>query len=326
MNPGPTAEMSDSSAESVSLVDNPNLVGHLRYVLITPARNEVATIELTLKSVVGQTVRPVKWVIVSDGSTDGTDEVVMKYATQHDWIELVRMPERKERHFAGKVHAFDAGYARFESLEYDVIGNLDADITFESEYFSFLLEKFADNPRLGVGGTPFREGNHQYDFRFSSLEHVSGACQLFRRECFEAIGGYVPMKIGGIDLVAVLTARMKGWQTRTFPEKTCVHHRRMGSAKHSSLMVALKGGRGDYMLGGHPVWEVVRSIYQMSKRPVILAGSLRLAGFVWAMVTRVEKTVSAELVEFRRKEQMRRLREFLRRAFNSGTPGLRRKS
>src|ERR1700743_2846166 len=101
---------------------------NLRYVLITPARNEAQYIELTLRSMVAQTARPLKWVIVSDGSTDGTDEIVQRY-TDHEWIELVRMPERTERHFAGKVHAFNAGLSRLKALDYQVIGNLDADIT-----------------------------------------------------------------------------------------------------------------------------------------------------------------------------------------------------
>jgi glycosyltransferase involved in cell wall biosynthesis len=287
----------------------------LTYVLITPARNEAAFIEQTINSVVSQTVRPVKWVIVSDGSTDGTDDIVKKYAAKHKWIELVQMPERRERHFAGKVHAFNAGYARVRDLNYSIIGNLDADITFEEDYISFLLSRFAENPRLGVGGTPFREGLNQYDYNFTSIEHVSGACQLFRRKCFEDIGGYKPQKVGGVDLVAGLTARMKGWQTRTFLEKTCIHHRKMGKGMHRGWMVYFKGGRGDYMLGGHPIWEIFHSTYQMKNKPFIIGGSLRLTGFYWAVVTRVEKSVPKDLVEFRRKEQMHRLRNFFREVF-----------
>src|SRR4051794_14929008 len=137
-----------------------------QYVLITPARNEAAFIELTLKSVIDQTVKPLRWVIVSDGSTDGTDELVKRYAVEHPWIELVRMPERRERHFAGKVRAFDAGRERVKHLDYEIIGNLDGDISFEPDFFSFLLSKFAENPRLGVGGTAFREGSQQYNYRF----------------------------------------------------------------------------------------------------------------------------------------------------------------
>ena len=284
----------------------------LAYVLITPARNEAEFIELTLKSVVSQTVRPLKWVIVSDGSTDGMDEIVRRYSAEHPWIELVRLPERTERHFAGKVNAFSAGYARVRDLPYDIIGNLDADVSFDADYFDFLLSKFAETPRLGVGGTPFREGSLQYDYRFTSIEHVSGQIQMFRRECFEDIGGYVPIKTGGIDLVAVITARMKGWQTRTFLEKPYLHHRKMSSAKHSTLGIAFDGGRTDYTHGCDPVWEVFRSIYQMTRPPVVLGGILCLAGFFWAMVTRTEKVVPAEFVRFRKVEQMRRLRDLLR--------------
>jgi len=285
----------------------------LTYVLVTPARNEAAFLQQTIRCLVAQTVRPVRWVIVSDGSTDGTDEIVSKYAAEHPWIEQVRTAERQERHFAGKVYAFNAGYVRIKDLPYDVIGNLDADITFDEDYFDFLLRKFAENPQLGVVGTPFREESHQYDHRFTSIEHVSGACQLFRRKCFEEIGGYVPIKIGGVDLVAVLSARMKGWQTRTFPEKTCVHHRRMGTTKRNALVAAFKGGEGDYMLGAHPVWEFARTIYLMTKPPIVLGACLRLGGFVWAMVRRVDKVVPSDLVRFRRREQVRRLRNFIKK-------------
>ena len=288
------------------------------YVLISPARNEAMFIEQTIKSVIGQTIRPVKWVIVSDGSTDGTDDIVKKYAAEHAWIELVRMPERKERHFAGKVHAFNAGYERVKNLDYNIIGNLDADITFEADYMSFLLSKFSENPRLGVGGTPFREESQQYDYRFTSAEHVSGACQLFRRECFEAIGGYIPLKAGGIDLAAVLNARMKGWQTRTFTEKTCQHHKKTQSAKYSSLKAIFRSGYHDYLMGGHPIWQIFRSSYQMSKKPFLVGGSVLLAGYLWAVLTRADRIVSKELIAFRGKEQMRRLKEFFRNLLLSG--------
>ncbi len=281
------------------------------YVLITPARNEAKYIELTIQSVVAQTVPPLKWVIVSDGSTDGTDKIVSRYAAKYPWMELVRMPERLERHFAGKVLAFNAGYAKVADLEYDVICNLDGDVSFGEDYFEFLLEKFSRNPCLGVAGTPFREGSFQYDYRFTSIEHVSGQIQLFRRRCFEQIGGYIPRKIGGTDHVAVITARMKGWQTRTFTEKPYLHHRQMGTATQNALTVPFKGGRSDYVLGSHPVWEFCRCLYQMTKKPFVLNGTLRLAGFAWAMVSEGKKQVPEDLVRFRRKEQMLRLRKFL---------------
>ena len=281
------------------------------YVLVTPARNEAGFIDQTIQSVISQTKRPVRWVVVSDGSTDATDSIVAAYAREHEWIRLVRRVRSGERSFGAKVLAFNEGYAELHGLGYEVIGNLDADITFAPDYLEFLMEKFAEDPRLGVAGTPFVEdGAERYDYRFSSIEHVSGACQLFRRECFEDIGGYVPVRPGGVDLVAVLKARMKGWRTRTFVEKTCTHQRSMGTAKHSPLMVALMGGHGDYILGSHPLWELSRCIYQTTKRPIVAGGLLRLAGYTWAMMSRVDKAVPPELARFRQMEQLQRLRRF----------------
>jgi len=282
------------------------------YVLITPARNEAQFIELTITSVVGQTVRPAKWVIVSDGSTDGTDLIVSKYAAENPWIELIQMPQRQERHFAGKVHAFNAGYARMNDVEYQMIGSLDGDISFEKDYFSFLLRKFAEDPKLGLVGTPFQdESSGIYDYRFVSIEHVSGACQLFRRECFEDIGGYVPVKGGGVDHIAVITSRMKGWKTRTFTEKVCLHHRKMGSAERGVLKSRFKVGALDYALGSHPIWECFRTIYQMTKRPFVVGGLLLGAGYFWSLIRHEKRAVSDELVIFRRREQMGRLAAFL---------------
>jgi glycosyltransferase involved in cell wall biosynthesis len=289
-----------------------------RYLLITPARNEEQFIGLTIESMARQTHLPVKWIIVSDGSTDRTDEIVASYAAQHDWIELLRMPERKERHFGGKVQCFKAGLERGSTLQYDIVGNLDADMSFEPNLFAFLMQKFAENPKLGVAGAPFTEGSGAYDFRFSSVEHVSGACQLFRRECFEAIGGYPPIKGGGIDVVAVLSARMKGWQTRTFPEKNLMHHRAMGTASQGGMAAKFKLGQKDYSLGRHLLWETFRSAYQMSRRPFIVGGGALFMGYIWALVRRVERPVSRELVQFQRREQMDRLKRFVYKSMPFG--------
>lgn len=285
----------------------------LIYVLITPARNEANYIELTIRSVITQTRLPLKWVIVSDGSTDNTDDIVRTYLAENPWIELVRTPERKERHFAGKVMAFNTGYERVKHLSYNIIGNLDADLSFEKDYFEYLLSRLAENPKLGVAGTPFIEDDKHYDFRFASTDHVSGACQLFRRECFEEIGGYIPIKGGGIDWTAVTTARMKGWQTKTFIEKTCNHHRKIGTGGGGQLVSQFKYGQKNYFLGGHPLWHLFRSLFQMTHKPYIIGGTLLLWGYIWAFLTRTERPVSPELVRFYRTEQIKRLGDIFRR-------------
>lgn len=284
----------------------------LKYVLITPARNEASLIEFTIKSVVAQTVRPLKWIIVSDGSSDGTDEIVKRYAADYGWIELVRMPERQERHFAGKVLAFNGGYARVQGLGYQVIASLDADITLPEGHFEYLLGKLAEDPRLGLVGTPFKYGlNPIYDYRFANIEHVSGACQVFRRECFEQIGGYKPIKGGGIDYHAVISARMKGWKTRTFTDMVCVHHRVMGTAQQGVLASRFTYGVKDYAFGNHPVWEVSRTLYQLTRPPLVMGGAALLCGYVWAALKRKERVVTEEMAEFTRREQILRLKRFV---------------
>jgi biofilm PGA synthesis N-glycosyltransferase PgaC len=285
------------------------MVKTFHFVIITPARNEAQYIEATLRSMVAQTRHPLKWIIVSDGSTDGTDEIVRKYLAGNPWIELLRMPERQERHFAGKVHAFTAGYESVRGLDFDIIGNLDADVSFDPDHFEFLIGKMRETPQLGVAGAPFREGNSQYDFRFTSIENVWGGCQLFRRECYEAIGGYMPLKGGCIDHVAVLSARQHGWQTRTFTEKICQHHRQMGTALQGEVAAKFKVGVKDHFVGNHPLWELFRTVYQMTRRPYVVGGLAMGVGYGWSLVAPARTSVSPELTAFVRREQMQRLKK-----------------
>jgi len=287
-----------------------------KYVLITAARNEEVNIERTIRSVLSQTVLPKKWMIVSDGSTDSTDAIVKKYVTDYPWIELLQMQPHRDRNFAAKAICFNEGYQKVKQLQFDVIGNLDADISFGSRYFEFLLDKFSETPEMGVAGTPFVEGDFQYDYNYTSIEHVSGACQLFRRKCFEEIGGYTLIKGGGIDLVAVTTARMNGWKTRTFTEMTCSHHRKIGTGKSGVLTSFFRFGKQDYYLGGHPVWEVFRSLHQMTLKPYAAGGLFLFAGYFWAFLNRMDRPISKEFVRFRRKEQMQRLRNHFQNRFD----------
>jgi glycosyltransferase involved in cell wall biosynthesis len=262
---------------------------------------------------ISQTLPPLKWVIVSDGSTDGTDEIVTKYLAANPWIELIRMPKRRERSFSGKVQAFNAGYARVAGLTYEAVASLDADISFDGEYFAFLLERLREDHSLGVVGTPFKEAESEaYDYRFVSIAHVSGACQLFRRQCFEAIGGYVPIRGGGIDYVAVVSARMKGWKTRTFTERVCFHHRRIGTAERGVIAAKFRYGVKDYALGNHPIWELFRGVYQMRRRPRFIGGLAMMLGYICSAICMEPRPVPDAFVAFVRREQMRRLRASVR--------------
>jgi glycosyltransferase involved in cell wall biosynthesis len=283
--------------------------GSLPYVLITPARNEATFIEQTIQSVISQTVPPAKWVIVNDGSNDATASIVKQYLPRFAWMELLDLPPHAERHFAGKVRAFNAGLERVKDLRYEIIGNLDADLTFDEQYCDFLLGKFEEDPGLGVAGTIFKEdGYNSATDSFEGHSHVAGGCQLFRRRCFEDIGGYIAHRAGCIDWIAVTTARMMGWRTRSFREKAFFHHRSLGTAERGLLASAFSYGEKDYYLGGHPVWQLCRVSYRMIKKPYLLGGLALAAGYLSAFLHRMERPVSDELMAFHRREQMLKLK------------------
>src|SRR5437667_8206308 len=286
----------------------------MKYVLITPAKNEEAFIRKTLDSVVSQTVLPERWVIVDDGSTDRTAEIVESYTKCHPWIELVRRAQNRDRNFASKAYAVALGFERVNPCQFELLGNLDADVSFEPDYIEFVIRKFSEDPALGVAGTPFtQDGN--YDSSKDSFEgenYVAGPCQLFRRRCFQEIGGYVPNRAGGVDWIAAMTARMKGWKVRSFSEKRYYHHRTLGTAGKGALRALFSYGEKDYYLGGSPVWQLFRVSYRMTKKPVCTGGLALLSGYIWASLRRVKRAVSPELMRFHRKEQMKKLRAILR--------------
>jgi biofilm PGA synthesis N-glycosyltransferase PgaC len=289
----------------------------MKYVLITPAHNEARLITKTLDSVVAQTAPPERWIIVDDGSTDDTAEIVQRYTRRYPWIELIQCPQRSTRNFASKVEAFHLGMERLSGVQFDVIGNLDSDVTFEPGYIEFLIQKFSEDSDLAVAGTPFVEDDG-YDSARDSFEgenYVAGPCQLFRYECFKDIGGYVPHAAGGIDWIAVMTARMKGWKVRSFPDKRFRHHRSLGTAGRSSLSANFSYGEKDYYLGNSPIWQIFRVAYRMTRPPVLIEGLALLSGYSWAALRRTKRPISPQLMRFHRGEQMRKLRIILKKLF-----------
>jgi poly-beta-1,6-N-acetyl-D-glucosamine synthase len=284
----------------------------MKYVLVTAARNEEKFIECTIQSVASQTFLPERWVIVDDGSTDRTAEIVERYLEHCPWMELVRRSNRPDRSFTGKALAINSALERLTSLQFDVVGNLDADVSFEPEYMAFVMEKFAANSELGVGGTPFTEKG--YDSGRDSFEgenYVAGPCQLFRYACFKEIGGYVHSRLGGVDWIAVMQARMQGWKVRSFPEKRFHHHRPMGTAEKGKLSALFAYGQKDYWLGGSPLWQLFRVAYRVGKKPYVAGGFALLAGYCWAALKRTKRPLSEELIRFHRRDQMQKLKAIL---------------
>lgn len=277
------------------------------YALVTPAKNEAAFIEKTLASVVKQTVKPVKWVVVSDGSTDETDAIVQRYADQYDFVHLVRR-DSKTRHFGNKVHAFRAGYDTLGDIDYDFVGNLDADIELPPDYYERILERFAQNPKLGLaGGTRFDFCDGKFVKVHCARNSVGGPFQLFRRACYEAFGGYLPLQLGGIDAVAEIMVRQHGWQVQSFTDITCHHYRCTGTAKGSIYQAAFRGGKKLYVIGYHPLFELVKLMRVRSVKGLV-ANMYELAGYSQAAILRLKRQVPDEFVTYLRSEQKDRLK------------------
>jgi glycosyltransferase involved in cell wall biosynthesis len=282
----------------------------MKYVLITSARNEEALITKTLESVTRQTQLPEHWVITDDGSTDRTAEIIEEYTARFPWISLIRRMNRAERHFKGKADAINAGFKFLETAQFEVVGNLDADVSFEPNLMEFLMQKFSDDPQLGVAGAPYIEGD--FDSARDSFEgenFVAGQVQLFRRRCFEEIGGYIKSHAGGVDWIAAMTARMKGWKVRSFAEKRFIHHRLMSSAERGMVAAYFSYGQKDYYLGGSPFWEMFRVVFRAVKKPFLIGGLAMFCGYCHAAITRMERPVSPELMRFHRHNQLKKLKK-----------------
>lgn len=287
------------------------------YALITAVRNEEKHIEKTLKSVTSQTVLPGKWIIVSDGSTDRTDELVRPYAEAFSFIQFVRLEKNHRRNFASAVLAQNFAIQMLALEEFDFVGLLDGDVSFAPDYYENIFQKFCQNPLLGLaGGFIYEEVDGQFiPQRHNRTRCVAGAVQLFRRECYEDIGPFLPIVYGGSDACAEVACRMKGWVVRSFPELEVRHYRPTGTA--GGIMRSwYRQGFMDYSMGSHPIFEVAKLMSRIPCQPVLLGALVRSSGYIVANFRNEERMVSPEFVKFHRKEQMERLRLLLRGRFD----------
>ncbi len=280
------------------------------YILVTAARNEEKLIEGTLRAVTKQTVPPVKWIIVSDGSTDGTDDLVSRYAHDHPFIQLLRREPDPDRNFSSKAHAIAEAYARCDGIPSEYVGVLDADVSFESRYYDQVMEKFEDNERLGIaGGILYDQHDGQYIRQPSNTAwSVSGPIQMFRRICFDTIGGYLPLRRGGVDAVAEVMARKNGWEVRAFEDLKVMHHRKTSTKKGNALVSIFRDGIKEYAYGCHPLFEIAKCGHRIKQSPAVIGSVLRWSGYVWGFLSREPIPIPRDVVQFLRREQLQRLK------------------
>lgn len=286
------------------------------YILITAAHNEEAFIGLTCESVLSQTHRPARWVVVDDASTDATAAIVSHYARQQPGlIELIRVDRPAGRDFGNKVRAFQAGLVRARALDFQYIGNLDADISLDPGYYATVLSRFEADPGLGIaGGMVASQIEGAFVSQQVASDSVAGAVQLFRRACFDAVGGYLPLRLGGIDAAAEIVARRKGWSVRTFEDLRVLEHRRTGSASATPLAARLREGRRLYSLGYGFTFFAARCARRSLERPRIIGSASALCGYLGAALRREPIVLPHDVVRYLRAEQRRKLWRLLDRA------------
>jgi poly-beta-1,6-N-acetyl-D-glucosamine synthase len=301
--------------------------GSIRYIVVSPVRNESEYLERTIQSVVNQTLRPAQWILVDDGSTDGTPDIIRRWADKCSWILPVhrhsvgrpsagslpltprthreRQSSRGKRAFDAKeIEAFLDGYTRVTS-DWEFLVKLDGDVSFQPSYFEDCFREFSTDPGLGIGGGVVC---HQFkgELRVEPIPqfHVRGATKIYRRMCWEQIGGVV--RGAGWDTIDEVKANMLGWSTRSFPDIKVVHHRHTGSA-NGAWRNAVKNGNWSYVSGYHPLYMLARFTNRLLKKPFVVGSVGLLWGFLLGYVRNTPQIDDRKLIRYLRGQQLRRL-------------------
>ena len=277
-----------------------------RYVIVTPVRDEEEHLEATIASVLSQTMRPVEWVIVDDGSTDRTGEIIDLHAAQSPWIRAVHRTNRGFRKAGGGVmEAFYDGYNALMCADWEFIVKLDGDLSFSPEYFEKCFEHFEERPSLGIGGGEiYHELGGRLKVESHPKFHVRGATKIYRRACWEAIGGL--WRASGWDTIDEVKANMLGWNTETFEDLRLIHHRLTGSAD-GLLRDRVKYGLVCFTCGYHPLFVLARCLYRLVRKPYIIGSLAMLFGFLKGYFTHMPRVNDKSLIRYVRTQQLRRL-------------------
>ena len=277
-----------------------------KYVIVTPVRDEEKFVEQTIRSVTSQTVTPAEWVIVDDGSTDATGQIVDQYATKVPWVRAIHRRNRGFRKSGGGViEAFYEGYNSLKCRDWDFVVKLDGDLTFDNDYFERSFDQFEKEPQLGIAGgiiSSSRNGTIQPEH--GPHFHVRGATKIYRRRCWDAIEGLHVAP--GWDTIDEVKANMLGWKTQTFPELHLLQHRPTGKAE-GWRRDRVKNGRAYYTAGYHPLFFAAKFLYRLTKKPYLFGSLAMCYGYLsgyWGAAARV---TDQELVRYLRREQMNRL-------------------
>lgn len=262
------------------------------YILISPVRDEEQYIEQTISSVINQTIKPSRWIIVNDGSSDRTPEIIDSYRKRFDWIEILRIKRDTARQPGSPVvNAFNRGYDLVKDSEFDFVVKLDCDLRFASDYFEKLLQEFEKDPRLGIGsGIYFEDHGKGWTPVKMPLYHTAGACKFMRKECFNQIDGFVVAK--GWDTIDEIRAQMRGWRTRHFEDLAMYHLKNEGSGI-GLLKTNAMHGEIFYLTGGSKFFFIMKVLHRIvTGRPVLIGGIMLLYGYLKPLIQKRKRLVS----------------------------------
>ncbi|MGO9531631.1 MAG: glycosyltransferase family 2 protein [Syntrophobacteraceae bacterium] len=280
----------------------------LTYVVITPVRDEADYIGETISSMAGQTILPSRWVIVDDGSSDTTPQILTAAARQYSWIVYVHRPDRGFRKSGGGViEAFYDGHSAIDRKDFDFLVKLDGDLSFGPDYFEKCFYYFANEPRLGIGGgmiCRLDDGQMKEDSAGDPPFHVRGATKIYRRSCWEQICPLI--KAPGWDTVDEVKANMLGWTSRTFRDLRLVQHKPTGAAdgKWRNLF---KNGLANYVTGYHPIFMLAKCVKRTFRKPPFLAAAALWTGFCSGYIKQLPQVEDRQLIRYLRRQQLRRL-------------------
>ncbi|MBM4286588.1 MAG: glycosyltransferase family 2 protein [Deltaproteobacteria bacterium] len=284
-----------------------------RFLVITPARNEEQYLGQTIASIVSQTVLPQEWIIVDDGSRDATAAIAQRAAGANPWIKVVRRRDRGYRDVgSGMVDAFYLGLNNVKEDNYDFIFIIDADVVLSRDYFKVILNKFSENPRLGIaGGTLYEPRHGKFCKTILMPWRTYGAAKCWRRTCFQDIGGLV--KHIGWDNIDNFNAMMRGWETRVFEDEALktYHLRPMGWSEKSPYTTWIRSGNALYFMGAHPLWVLASSVYHFQDYPYVIGGLCTILGYLQALLKGAKPYDDREFRNFLWKWQLKKLSELL---------------
>ncbi len=276
------------------------------YSIVSTVRNEVKTIKLTLDSVVSQSIKPTKWVIIDDGSSDGTSDILGAYANEYAWIDLINLEEKNYYDYESAHSKLKVGFERILKFKNDYIVKLDGDLSFGANYFEEIFKRFENDPKLGIAGGWFsvQKGDKLYP-EDHPVFHVGGKTKVYRWDCWQDIDGLV-FKLG-YDTIDEVKANMLGWKTKSFAEIKGIHHKKMG-ASHGLFKEPIYRAKVMYLVGYHPLYALAKSIKRMFSKPYIIGGIALFGSFIVCYTRKLERSISdKELLKYLRKQQVNKL-------------------